>query len=103
MIFMPFGRHRGEPLEQVPFDYLTWVLRGCERLDPWLRKAIEAELEQRVGKPASGTQLVDVKSLIGQWYRELSLKYHPDRGGNHEAMKAINFARDRLFELLEKF
>jgi hypothetical protein len=102
MIFMSFGKHRGEPLAKVPFDYLAWCLRACERLDPWMRRAIEVELERRVGTgPAGGSQLADVKSLVSRWHRELSLKFHPDRGGSHEAMKAVNFARDRLLELLE--
>src|SRR5262245_25397492 len=102
MIRMTFGRHKGDPLEQVPFDYLSWCLRECTRLDPWLRKAIEVEMARRVrGEPPRGTQLLDVKSLVSQWYRELSLKFHPDRGGSHEAMKVANHARDRLLELLE--
>jgi curved DNA-binding protein CbpA len=31
-------------------------------------------------------------------YRELSLQFHPDRGGNTEAMKAINLFYERLTE-----
>lgn len=35
-------------------------------------------------------------------YRRLVLKYHPDRGGDLETMKAINAEHDRLFEELKK-
>jgi curved DNA-binding protein CbpA len=42
---------------------------------------------------------VPVKDLIGRWYREMSLRFHPDRGGSDEAMQAINHAHDRLKEL----
>ena len=34
-------------------------------------------------------------------YRELALKYHPDRGGSNEAMKAINSEYDELFKILK--
>lgn len=35
-------------------------------------------------------------------YRRLAMKYHPDRGGDLETMKAINAEHDALFELLKK-
>lgn len=34
-------------------------------------------------------------------YRRLALKYHPDLGGDTEAMKAINAEHDTLFEILK--
>jgi hypothetical protein len=39
------------------------------------------------------------ESLIAGWYRRLALKYHPDRGGSHEAMKIVNDAREQLEKL----
>lgn len=38
---MPFGKHKGLPLSEVPSDYKTWLL-GTGDLDPYLRKALEA-------------------------------------------------------------
>lgn len=35
-------------------------------------------------------------------YRRLSLKHHPDCGGDEETMKAINAEHDELFEILKK-
>lgn len=35
-------------------------------------------------------------------YRRLSLKHHPDRGGDTATMQAINAEHDELFELLKK-
>jgi exodeoxyribonuclease X len=37
---MPFGKHKGIPLSDVPSDYKHWLL-GQSDLDPYLRKAIE--------------------------------------------------------------
>jgi len=34
-------------------------------------------------------------------YRELAFKYHPDRGGNNEIMKIINYEYDELFKELK--
>jgi len=34
-------------------------------------------------------------------YRELAFKYHPDRGGSNEVMKAVNSEYDELFETLK--
>jgi curved DNA-binding protein CbpA len=39
---------------------------------------------------------------VDGWYRGLVLKYHPDRGGSHEAMVAINDAHERLVALVEQ-
>ncbi len=33
---------------------------------------------------------VDLRVLIRQTYRELAMKYHPDRKGSTEAMQALN-------------
>jgi uncharacterized protein (DUF3820 family) len=27
---LPFGRHKGKPLAEVPVDYLLWALRECK-------------------------------------------------------------------------
>ena len=38
--------------------------------------------------------------IIRSWFRELSLRFHPDRGGSHDAMKALNEAHSRLKEMI---
>ena len=38
---------------------------------------------------------------LKQQYRELAFRYHPDKGGTDEAMKAINNEYDELFEVLK--
>jgi uncharacterized protein (DUF3820 family) len=37
---MPFGKHKGKPLENVPSGYLLW-LYDRNKLPPWLRKYAE--------------------------------------------------------------
>ena len=41
---MPFGKHKGEPIDLIAESYLCWVLDNCEPLKPTLRRAIEQEL-----------------------------------------------------------
>jgi hypothetical protein len=37
--------------------------------------------------------------VIRRWFREMCLKYHPDRNGDTKVMQALNDAHDRLKEL----
>ena len=36
---MPFGKHKGVPISEVPWDYLQWLSRQTD-VDPYLLKAI---------------------------------------------------------------
>jgi hypothetical protein len=41
---MPFGRHRGKPLSEVPTEYLRWALANATAMGPELREQVEAVL-----------------------------------------------------------
>jgi DNA polymerase III epsilon subunit family exonuclease len=44
---MPFGKHKGKPMEEVPADYLRWLLdtaKGGKPLDPAVKLAAEKAL-----------------------------------------------------------
>lgn len=41
---MPWGKHKGKPLDQVPSDYLRWALRKASQMSVELRAAIETHL-----------------------------------------------------------
>jgi len=43
---MPFGRHKGEAIEDVPSDYLYWLMG--DDIDPLLKKEIVLEYDCRV-------------------------------------------------------
>ncbi len=43
---LPFGKHAGKPLAEVPTDYLQWAIREC-KLSSGLRAAVTAELTRR--------------------------------------------------------
>lgn len=110
---MPFGKHRGERLSDIPFSYLAWVLDNVESLNHYLRTAIENELASRTAKtappkppppPRHDGSLVPrsrVQEVLTSWWREVCLRWHPDRGGNLQAMQALTAAHDRLRQMLE--
>ena len=45
MVSLPFGQHKGQPLDTVPTSYLTWL--ATVRLSAGLRAAVVAELARR--------------------------------------------------------
>jgi hypothetical protein len=40
-----FGKHAGEPLKNIPADYLVWTLHNFKQLWPETRNAIERYLD----------------------------------------------------------
>jgi hypothetical protein len=45
-VVFPFGKHKDEPLANVPASYLLWSLRDC-KLSSGLRAAVAGELQRR--------------------------------------------------------
>ncbi len=103
-MIMPFGKFKGEEIVNIDSGYLQWLLDNTDVREP-LKAAVEAELDAREWdqspEPLVSTGLTT--DLLGEWYRKLSLEFHPDRrGGNHDGQKAINRAREVLVLMLEK-
>jgi len=93
---MPFGKYRGERLEDVPFAYLEW-LTALDLREP-LRTHVEEEFERRAYTQESKS-IIDpniVDELVGAGLRVLSKKYHPDMGSDHDCMVAVNQVADWL-------
>lgn len=95
-MFMPFGKYRDQPLADVPTGYLRWLL--TIDIYPTLRYGVEQELESR--KAGKHKQVPAPAIDVATWYRQLSLRFHPDRGGSKEAMQAINVAKELLEKML---
>jgi hypothetical protein len=121
---IPFGKHADVPLKNVPLAYLKWFEKwyGTDADDPdeELLEAVEAECQRRAAdrhtqsgngrhtqeppKPPDrqrvpvGVQPEIAAQIVREGRRALSLKHHPDRGGNTEQMQKINIAADWLEE-----
>lgn len=101
---MPFGRHKGLPLEELPDAYLHWLT--TIRLRSPLQEAVEAERRRRQGaggysaRTAALTPPARVVELVELGWRAAAKHYHPDVGGTNEAMREILTARDWLREVV---
>jgi hypothetical protein len=51
---MPFGKHRGVALSELPGGYLQWLATKLTDLREPFRSALAAELERRNGKTLPG-------------------------------------------------
>src|SRR5262245_26156367 len=116
---LPFGKYKGKRINKLPTDYLIWCRDKCDVLTEDLRTAIEEELASRTDAPQEEAEeqpaepevpRVTRVSPLGQTlagdvrmlFRNLALKYHPDRGGSHDAMRALNDFHDQLQELITR-
>jgi hypothetical protein len=102
---MPWGKHRGKELSEVPECYCRWALENASSLDGPLREAIRQRLgllpqQQQSDQTA---QLVEtVRTALRDIHRAMALRFHPDRGGSTQAMAAINHMNDCLQESLSR-
>jgi hypothetical protein len=99
---MPWGKYRGRELADVPEDYLLWALDNCQRVGPSLRRAIEERLGMIGERPSPApppTVPTDLDRVIRTWHRQMTMKYHPDRGGTTEQMQLVNEGAELLRKL----
>ncbi len=106
---MPFGKHRGYELSELPDGYLKW-LSTLELHEP-LKRAVDDEIYTRISRDAAqrafgimpSAPQVDrttVEEIVGAGLRSLAKKYHPDlEGGSEEDMKRVNLAAAWLREM----
>jgi hypothetical protein len=121
-IKLSFGKYKNKRLSKIPTDYLEWCRDKCDVLTDKDRQAIEEELAAReamakpeesepvAGKGQEPAVRAPRMSPLGQTlagevrmiFRNLAMKYHPDRGGAPEAMKALNEFHETLQDLLTR-
>jgi hypothetical protein len=90
---MPWGKHKGRNLADIDDEsYLRWALEHTTALTPTLREGIR----HRLGLPpaphdsqAVAKVVAKVRDVLRTVQREMSLRFHPDKGGNNTAMAAI--------------
>lgn len=109
MTVMPFGKHKGRPLSELPEQYLLW-LASLDDLRPPLRLAVDSEVRRREAASAATPRrerLDDAATeaaarIVTQGYRLAAMEAHPDRGGDTATMQAVNRAAEALRRYLER-
>jgi len=96
---MPFGKYKGEDIEDIPEEYLYWLLTEVELQEP-LRTAV-----YRVYYGINPTEDLKepIKQVIAFAYRKITKKWHPDVGVSNEAMQAINDFYGEIKEEIDNF
>ncbi len=94
---IPFGKHKGFSLCDLPEDYLNWLLT-IEIREP-LRSAIRAEADARrlnaeARDYSSAPYVAVVDELVSAGFKSLAKRLHPDVGGTHEKMIEITHAAE---------
>ena len=88
---MPFGKHRGMAIQDLPPSYCHWVVTNCDLTTwPGLKEELQEVLDNSgyQPRPPGNQQLVtslanDLRDIIKGWYPAAPLKNHPDRGGTN--------------------
>lgn len=99
---IPFGKHIGKPVCEIPLDYLNWLANNCELREP-LASAVQQELAWSRPGQASSTPPIGIPSeTVDAWYRALAIEFHPDhRGGSTLGMTAVNRSYELLMEMTQ--
>ena len=50
---MPWGKFKGEELEDIPTDYLEWILREAKHIPDALAEEIDNQIRMRAGQGVS--------------------------------------------------
>jgi hypothetical protein len=117
---MPFGRHRGRLIADLPNDYLNWLL--TRELDDWLHDAVRTEHQRRTDRydnrreyqappppPPTAEPGLRIKPdevsltrrLVDTGYHAMARALHPDLGGDVEQMRRLNLLAASLRSQLE--
>jgi hypothetical protein len=92
---MPFGKYKGLMVEEVPIEYLHWLWSNVSLFDP-LKSEVHFQIYGFDLPTANTVNDIPENDEISRIYKQLAMKWHPDRGGTKEAMQAINEFREML-------
>lgn len=105
MTRMPWGKYKGDRIDEVPLGYLAWLLEEGRSLEPTFERHVRVEVASRLGLSSERTarpalpapHIADAAAeMVSLGFRALAKRAHPDQGGSHHAMLAANEARDWL-------
>lgn len=106
---MPFGKHRGCLVTDLPSDYLRWLFEQVD-LHGGLLDAVTREYnlrfrsqrtqERTAARPITISIAVEhvpmAREILDLGYRAAAKAHHPDHGGDHSAMQLLNAAASSM-------
>lgn len=103
---MPWGKHRGLSLDQVPPDYLLWLLTKPD-LSPSLKPIIEQFLDvdqpDDDAQPSPAAASVVLPGVLFRWWQEMERRYSDDDYADNRARHVIQEGLDVLKQLCSEF
>lgn len=100
---MPFGKYKGVEILELPSNYILYALETFDLPEELTISLTQIFYDRLINLPNCGGYFENMVLFVGaepakvkSIYKALTLKYHPDKGGSHEAMQAINEFRDLL-------
>ena len=123
-MIMPFGKYKGISVRDIPSDYLEWLWGNVPLYDP-LWSLVKEELEgldidvdepfgdagntngpktkprpTRIECGLTPMEADMVREIVSRGYRECAKIYHPDIGGTHKQMTALNSANEKCLSII---
>jgi hypothetical protein len=93
-VILNFGKYKDWDLTEVPDEYVDYMVQQKRRdLQLW-------EGEQHRRELMHEAELPMIEKLVKAGYHALAHKYHPDRGGDEDAMRQLNAAMAQLQEIV---
>lgn len=100
---MPFGKFKGQEIEDLPDSYLCWLYNLDWAHHKWVSAPVAAEFYRRFGRVENGAKASPwVDEIIAAGFRALARQHHPDVGGSADAMREILDARAWLLEVINR-
>jgi hypothetical protein len=93
-VILSFGKYKDWDLSEVPDDYVDYMVQQKRRdLQLWEDEQERRELMREAELPM-------LEKVVKAGYHALAQKYHPDHGGDEEAMRQLNAAVAQLQDIV---
>lgn len=93
-MILSFGKYKDWDLSEVPDDYVDYMVQQKRRdLQLWEDEQQRRELMREAEMPM-------IEKVIKVGFRTLAQQYHPDHGGDEEAMRQLNAAMAQLQDIV---
>lgn len=91
-----FGKYQGMTIEEVPLDYLQWIVGEQTQM---VNRAKQEIARREAVETASQTW---VEKIVSAGFRSLAQKHHPDAGGDTATFQELQAAHEQLKAVLKE-